>query len=368
MSTIGALSLWFVAGWQWSTAAAVASVVLLIVGPLFDGRRSKRFASDNVQLQAFVEGTAQIGEDLLPVWSAHLESSRSQMEVAVSALTTRFAAIVQRLDQTLKASSQDGDDAIARLFAQSSEQLASVLGALRDAMASNQTMHDEVKALNGFIAELQSMATEVASIASQTNLLAVNAAIEAAHAGEQGRGFAVLANEVRKLSTMSGETGRRMTAKVETIAEAIATASDAAQASERRGSDSSVVAESVITGVLGQLRTVTDRLETSANTLKEESAGIQTEICDMLVQLQFQDRVSQRMAHVRDSMDQLPPLLTDSRRQFEESGVLHAADACALLAALQRSYAMDDERITHGGSAAPAAATATEATDDVTFF
>ena len=361
----GGLAVWATAGWRWDGLVALTAAVLALAGGVIDWRRGRRQATAQGATADYLAGTDRLGQELLPVWGAHIEASRAQMEEAIAGLSVRFGAIVDRLDRALTASTLGGDQGLVGVFEHSKQELQGVLDSLRTAMAGSAVLHAEVQGLHRFVDELQAMAAEVAGIAAQTNMLAINAAIEAAHAGDWGRGFGVLAQEVRKLSAMSGETGRRMAEKVQVISQAIHAARTSAEAAARQEAAALLASEASISQVLEKFHQVTEGLEASADVLKRENMGIQGEIVESLIQLQFQDRVSQRMTHVRHNIERLPALLADSRQRFDQGGALCAVDARALLVELESSYAMADERVTHKSDAAAAAAADS---DEVTFF
>jgi methyl-accepting chemotaxis protein len=354
-----------------ASVAALGCGALLLAGGLFAGWRSQRTQSQHrAALQAFLESQKSFSARLAPIWSGHIEASRSQMETAISALSVRFASITTKLDETLEktaAVSDSGNSSASAVavYARSETDLGGVVDSLRASMASKAQMLNQVQGLQDFVVELQEMAEAVARIAQQTNLLAINAAIEAAHAGETGRGFATVAQEVRALSKRSGETGAQISAKVQAVNAAIGAARSAAEASAKNEDQTLRDSEQAIRQVLGSFEGLTSSLTDAAEALRAESRGIKDDVYEALVQLQFQDRVSQIMSHVKTNIERLPEVMEQHKRECERDGALHALDPQGVLSELEATYAMTDEHAVHKGRAAVAAKKEPE---EITFF
>jgi len=321
------------------------------LGAAWLARRAR--LQDGIDLQRHVQDLEAFSADLAPVWVRQIESSRSQMEEAITALSGRFGGIAMRLDQTLRLSTQDsgaGGESASSVAAKSERQLDRVVQLLRAGMQTKAEMLAKVQGLQSFVDELQDMVRAIGVITQQTNLLAINATIEAAHAGNLGRGFATVAQEVRALSKQSGETGARIAEKIEMISAAIVETCSAAADSTRRESEAVSASEATIREVLGGFREFTDTLAGTTELLRQESHGIKDEIDQALVQLQFQDRVSQVMSHVGANIERLPELFRDYGQECESAGALCPLHADSLLQELEQTYAMADERAVHRGA------------------
>jgi methyl-accepting chemotaxis protein len=306
------------------------------------------------EAEDFLAGLDQFGQQVIPIWARQVASSRQQTEQALVEVTQRFTGIVTQLDQAIAASTNSADvmsgqdSGVLGVFGASEKRLSRVVASLREALAKKESLMADVGELVKFIGELKGMASTVSDIADQTNLLALNAAIEAARAGEAGRGFAVVADEVRKLSGLSGSSGKKINEVIDHVSMAINRTFDTASRSQTEDSEAVAASEITIREVLGDFQKITDNLTASSSILRDTGRSIQMEVAESLVQLQFQDRVSQILSHVHESLEAFPQRLRESEAHFRHSGQLEPVDIGKVLAELEHSYATHEEHANHG--------------------
>ncbi len=289
----------------------------------------------------------------LPIWERQIGTARDQTQQAIGDLACKFSDLAMDLEKAVDSSRKvteemdidDCEGGIVELFNKNETELDSVIDALSDAQDSKQKMVNEVREFSKYMKELVAMAEEVGGIARQTNLLSLNAAIEAARAGEAGRGFSVVAGEVRKLSAQSADTGKRITDMVTNISLSMSGVLDLTEKASQQDQESVATSEKTIRSVMARFQKVTSKLLDSSTDLRESSKGIQDEISDVLVSLQFQDRVSQILSHVTKHM----VMLRDRSEQMAEQDEVVLIDTQSWLKEMEASYTTAEQKLNHQG-------------------
>jgi len=302
-----------------------------------------------------------VSSEAAPIWKRQINGVRKQAELAIGELIQRFSGLVSKLDAAVAASSggtlSAGKGGVDVVLKSSQSQLTQVLDGMSGALADKNLVLAQIRELASYADDLRGMAKSVQQVADQTNLLALNAAIEAARAGEAGRGFAVVADEVRKLSTASGDTGKKIAEKAKLVSDAILASARLVETSTSRDIESFKISEASIQGVLGDFSQLLDGLAQSNAELRRQAEGIQQEIAETLPHLQFQDRIDQVLAHVCESLDELGQYVSASPTD-------QAPDLRPLVDNLERSYTTPEERGNHGGSGNAGS----KSSDDLVFF
>lgn len=233
--------------------------------------------------------------------------------------TDLMASAVEEMSLTSNTISQDmqsSAEATEQIRAQStqgSERMNTILQSIDKLSSEVAGGHKAVQSVTGHTEQISSILQTIESIAEQTNLLALNAAIEAARAGEQGRGFAVVADEVRTLAKRTQDS----TEEIRTMIEALVDSGKSAlksmdQCASMASQTSSVASENVtmMQGLFDAIEQLAQTIERVA-TASEEQSQVSEEINNNI------QNVSERSERILDLVNKTDEGSVMAKQRFE---------------------------------------------------
>lgn len=239
--------------------------------------------------------------------STQQNDSSNQANAAVEQLVSSITSIAQSAEHVQQKSqeslerAQQGNQSLDKLL----KEMDVVGTAIRQMAASVNNFVHSTDAIN-------TMTQEVKAIAEQTNLLALNAAIEAARAGEQGRGFAVVADEVRKLAEKSARSANEISGITESLT-----------------SQSQAVQQAIEDG-LHRLSTSQESIHSVADILLATNGSVEEVGAGLTAIATATDQQRQVSSDVADNIDAIATMAKDNSESVENTAT--AADDLKILA------------------------------------
>jgi len=186
-------------------------------------------------------------------------------------------------------------------FSSETKSVLSDLSSVSESTAlSVKGVEDQINVTNASIENIKKAIEMIQDIASQTNLLSINASIEAAHAGESGKGFAVVADEIKKLSDSSAESARA----IEQMANEILA-----------NSKDSVDKMAIVDGDINMQKDKLNSTLQAFDTLQSEISAIETAIGNIAEQIDHLDNQKQTISN---SSEQLGAISQENAASTEE--------------------------------------------------
>ena len=250
--------------------------------------------------------------------SAHTELGNTQaiLSDAINKLVENFTAMAEevRAQQALTLFISDGEGnsegkSAKQKFEVFVHATSAAMNEFVDSTVQNSKhameLVEKMDSINAQVSSILDILNEVENIAKQTNLLALNAAIEAARAGEAGRGFAVVADEVRNLSENTNKFSKQIRTLVHNVNDSLVSAETAIN--KLAASDMTFVMDSKqhVHEMMEDLTALNETMAKNAVELSRINAKVEQNVAVAVSTLQFQDMSSQLIGHAQMRMEAL---------------------------------------------------------------
>ncbi len=297
-------------------AALVLAAAGLPAGRVLANRHATRLAAVRAEADSEIARLTRLYTVCLPVWVRQLETVRSQADTEVAQLARVFGDITGKLDRAIgptrlvHSAGADAQEEILAALARNGRELETLVAALRLLQTSKQRIVEEIGAE---AARLKDNASDIRQIALHIRMVSLNATIEAARAGQAGKPFAVIINDMRELTTRTAEASELFSRHTERL-HAMVSAAFREQAQTDRRVVSIAGAEELVNKVVASSEATMRQLTREIEAMEEERKDVREDISQVLVSLQFQDRVSQILSHVTSNLEEMQGHIQDGRQ------------------------------------------------------
>lgn len=210
----------------------------------------------------------------MAVTNDRLISSEHAAVDQVSTAATEMSAAVHEVAQNAQSASDAARDAESQ-SRKGAAVVGSTIESIRQLALEVEATSETIEALAEETASIGAVLEVIRGIAEQTNLLALNAAIEAARAGEQGRGFAVVADEVRALAARTQDSTKDIQLRIERLQSGVAKAVQAMHAGSSKARDSverAAGVDQVLADTTASVQRISDMAAQIAAACEEQSS------------------------------------------------------------------------------------------------